>query len=218
VSFQHLQAVADLELGNPTAKLVLYQLARCACGDCGIAWPGIPYLALKTGLGATAVRKGLEWLEAAHYVRIHAYPKGGRGRSTEYVVAEGLMELSTAPCGECRKRMKTHRHAMGFDGSVTAKSGKPTASRAQNPPPGDTQEVIEAEEVRAADPPARQASPPGAAEPPLSEPPPNPVKARARVGELIRDLGAALGGESPAAGNHDPQKRRSEGTTAPRKP
>lgn len=114
MSFEHLDAAADLELGNPTAKLVLIPLARAACLTCGIAWPGVAFMVRKTGLGTTAVRKGLDWLEAHGLVLVHAYPKGGRGRSTEYIVLPGVMKLSTAPCEQCRLRMKTPRDAVGL--------------------------------------------------------------------------------------------------------
>lgn len=86
-------------------KLVLLALADHACEECGLAWPGRRLLGQKTLLGPTRIGKAVDELLAVGLVVVHAYPKGGRGRSTEFVVLPGL-KLSPPPCPRCLEAQK----------------------------------------------------------------------------------------------------------------
>jgi hypothetical protein len=156
MAFDHLDAAARLEGIPPAPKSVLVHLSQPACEVCGLTWAGLAWLERKTGLGRTAISSALEYLVRDGHLTIHAYPKGGRGRSTEYVVLPAIVKLSTPACGKCRANMKTGRHAVGIDNSETEKptasrsvSGKPTAETPQNLPPGGHQSVRESESVSA---------------------------------------------------------------------
>lgn len=142
-------AAWELEL-DPITKLVLLRYAWHACEVCGLAWPGVKTLTEKTGLGATAVRKHVDALEHAGWLRLHAYPKGGRGRSTQYVVLPGLPGLSTAPCAKCQWNLSNPSPRGGFatmsgdKGTATRSlSGKPTAPEAKTHRAGDPVPVSE---------------------------------------------------------------------------
>ena len=211
MSWSHLDAAANLEGLPPAAKSVLMHVAQPACEACGIAWPGVPWLERKSGLGKTAIRAALEWLVKAGHLKIYAYPQGGRGMSTEYIVLPQLTELSTTPCGECRSRMKRHRLAVGIDQSVTPKptarrwvSAKPTAQTTQNPPRGGDQSFIESESFTRTSGPSPSAR--GSATPPPSEPPPptNAQESYQAVLRLVDAVGDALGPPSLRTGNGDP--------------
>jgi len=200
VSFEHLDAAARLEGLPPAPKSVLVHVAQHACVTCGLAWPGVPLLERKSGLGRTAIKLALEWLVKAGQLRIHAYPHGGRGMATEYIVLPSLTGLSTAPCGECRQRMKRGRLAAGIDERVTPKpaarrpvTAKPAGFGVENRPLGGPQSVRESESVTTASgpsPPAREA-----ATPPPSDPtqPLNATENARRAEELAHALGATLG-------------------------
>lgn len=112
-------------LPGPT-KLVLMILASHACNLCGLCWPGMKTLTQECGLGQTRIREALDELVSGDLIAVHAYPKGGRGRATEYVVLPKHMELSTAPCGKCRENQEKPPRGEGFDESGTQ---KPTARR-----------------------------------------------------------------------------------------
>jgi hypothetical protein len=139
-----------ISLGNaPATKSVLIAIADAGCNACGLAWPGAPLLESKTELGNSTVRKSLNELERQGLIRTVRYPNGGRGVTTEYLVLEHVVELSPAPCEECRKRMKNPPPAGTYNKSVTNKpattervSGETRHHRAKNPPPrGDQQSV-----------------------------------------------------------------------------
>lgn len=149
MSVKHARAVWGLELPALTQH-VLHALADHACECCGLAWPSVPTLAAKCNLGATTVREALDRLERAGLLRVHAYPQGGRGRSTQYVVLPELAELSTAPCGKCAGNLRNPPPRVGFDKSVTDKptaargvSAKPTAPAVKTHRRGDPQPVAE---------------------------------------------------------------------------
>jgi hypothetical protein len=130
VSYEHQSVTAQLETVRPaSAKLVLFQLADRACVVCGMAWPGVPWLMRKTGMSDTGVRSGIEALKAQGLIVPKDFLTGGRGRTVEYIVLPGLMELSTGPCGECQKRMKRYR----VPGGIANRK----RSQKQNPPPGE---------------------------------------------------------------------------------
>jgi len=174
VSLAHLVAVSRLELPAST-KAVLTWLAFHACENCGLCWPGMKLLCLETGLGETAIRKGIDGLERAGQVRIHGYATGGRGRATEYVVLPGLPEFSTAPCGKCRQNLRNPSRSVGFDNGVTDKPlasrgvlDKPLVSGAENPSRGEPQSSEEQNHHAR----AREAEPPPAGPAPVSNPAP----------------------------------------------
>jgi hypothetical protein len=112
--------VHNTTAGRPGSKAVLYCLADLACDRCGRAWPGVEFIARRTEMGKTGVRKALDDLKAAGLITVHAFPSGGRGRATEYIVLPQLPKLSTAPCVECGERSKTHRTGGGFIGQGDA--------------------------------------------------------------------------------------------------
>jgi DNA-binding MarR family transcriptional regulator len=95
----------------PAQKFVLLALGDHACEFCGLCWPGIRSLGEKTGLGERSVTRALNELIAAGMVTIHRYPKGGRGRATEYLIlpAHDVLpkgrERQAAPCAHCQMRM-----------------------------------------------------------------------------------------------------------------
>lgn len=86
---------------DATTRLVLLAYADHACEVCGLCWPGVRHLSLKTSLGETAISSATKRLaDAGHLVPV-GYQRGGRGRSAEWVVLPKDTELSTAPCGKC---------------------------------------------------------------------------------------------------------------------
>lgn len=192
MAFPLLGRAADLEI-DPHPKLVLIALANRACEDCGFAWPGLKYLQRKTHLGETTITGALRFLLASGLVRVHRYPHGGRGRTTEYVVLEQFFKFSTAPCGECVQKQErgrvaggfgktgrvaggfgddTPREATGFNGDVTVNLSNPPPRDPETPRHATTiQSEIHIQSSRAlgareADPPA---SPPGATASPIPD-------------------------------------------------
>jgi hypothetical protein len=200
VSFEHLDAAAQLEGLPPAPKSVLVHVAQHACVTCGLAWPGVPLLERKTGLGRTAIKLGLEWLVNAGHLKIHAYPHGGRGMATEYIVLPSITGLSTAPCGECRQRMKRGRLAAGIDERVTEKpaarrpvTAKPAVSGVENRPLGGPQSVIESESVTRVRAKPVETSPSAPLTPSDPNPPLSASENARRAGELARALGDTIG-------------------------
>ncbi len=198
--------MAALSLELPKAlKLLLYDLAIRACPHCGLTWPGIPNLMRSTGMGETLLRETLGELARSDpsLIVVHRYPSGGRGRATEYVVLPHHTDLSTAPCGECKSRMKTPRAAGGM-----TTSGQQNPSRGGGYPQNPTektskprarvthqQEVQQQQEgaSRQVDP---SATPSGAAAPPMSE---NPATvARQEVERMIRASQPTSGPDRPS--------------------
>lgn len=106
MSNRHLHAALETTVGSPGAKSTLLLLADRACGECGLAWPGVETLMRWSEMGESSVRRALELLRERGLVAVHRFPKGGRGLSTEYVVLPHLPGLSTAPCAECGKKLK----------------------------------------------------------------------------------------------------------------
>lgn len=111
MSAQH-QRVAWEVIGLDThERLLLLAYARHACQFCGLCWPGHVRLQIMTGMGRTTIKATAARLVAAGHLAVHAYPRGGRGMSTEYVVLPKELALSTAPCGKCVDNFKTGRGA-----------------------------------------------------------------------------------------------------------
>lgn len=63
----------------------------------GICWPKKETIAGKTGMSIRTVQAAVAELGRLGYLRVHRYPNGGRGRSTEYVVAVGPHALDVVP-------------------------------------------------------------------------------------------------------------------------
>jgi hypothetical protein len=106
-------------------KHVLQCLAFRACGTCGHARPSVPLLALDTGMSERAVRDALvELRQRPDLLAVWAYSKGGRGRTTEFIVMPALAKLSTMDCADWGKHSNTLRQLPGIDNSVTPKPGK----------------------------------------------------------------------------------------------
>jgi hypothetical protein len=110
------QERATLAVKLPHAvKHVLQCLAFRACGTCGHARPSVPLLALDTGMSERAVRDALvELRQRPDLLAVWAYSKGGRGRTTEFIVMPALAKLSTMDCGDWGKHSNTLRHAQGL--------------------------------------------------------------------------------------------------------
>jgi hypothetical protein len=193
VSNAHVTATREIRGLTPPAKFVLFLLADHACPTCGLAWPGVPCLMRESELGHTSVEKALAQLRERALIEVRGYPTGGRHRATEYLVLSAVLGLSTAPCVECRQKLKTPRHAEGIQSHETPKPPatrwvleKPPVLGTENPPPRGAQASIEAEASPRAS--AREAEPrsapatPAAAAPaaPLFEPP-QPPRAVAEI-------------------------------------
>lgn len=106
MGFRALQIAYPLDLGKPAPKAVLLAMAWHACDDCRTSWPGHSLLTADTHLGRTAIKAALATLVLDNWLVIGRFPNGGRGLATEYVVLPSFPVKSTAPCGECRNRMK----------------------------------------------------------------------------------------------------------------
>lgn len=76
-------AVWELAL-PPTQLLVMLALADHAHDDGSKCYPGVRYLAWKTGRSERQVQRALRELEAAGLIAPVAYAAGGRGHATEY--------------------------------------------------------------------------------------------------------------------------------------
>lgn len=63
----------------------------------GISWTKKETVMRETGLSAATVTRALHALVAAGLLVVHAYPKGGRGRSTEYRVLPSEWEADQEP-------------------------------------------------------------------------------------------------------------------------
>lgn len=75
-------------------KFVLVALADHA-DERGVCWPGVWRLTMFTQLSERTVQRCLQELVRLGVVKIRAYPKGGRRRATEYVVAVPVAGEST---------------------------------------------------------------------------------------------------------------------------
>lgn len=127
MSVAHLNAAWDALVRTRNERILLLAYGRHACAFCGMCWPGNVRLELMCLLGETALSEARQSLVAQGYIKIHAYPRGGRGRATEIIVLLAGTELSTGPCGKCVENMKTPRRARGFE-----------PPDEQNPPPSGT--------------------------------------------------------------------------------
>lgn len=131
VGVQHIRHAYSLQAGGPGAKAVLLCLADRACDTCGLAWPGLLYVSERTEIPEKRARVHVHALVEAGLLLVHAYSKGGRGVSTEYIVLPGFTKLSTAPCEKCAQLKKTPPTRGGFIGRPGA---KPSPGDRGNPP------------------------------------------------------------------------------------
>lgn len=106
---------------SPPQKGVLMQLADMA-DDSGCCWPGVARLSERTAFSERCVRNALRSLEAMGLVRTSR--GGGRGKSNEYLLQMGVLQLAAA---QTPKREKAARPAASAPGSS-----------AGNPAPEDT--------------------------------------------------------------------------------
>lgn len=180
MGYAHMNALRMIQVrGGVYSKTVLMALADGACPFCGLVWWGVRKLETVTQAGPTRIKASLEELVADGFLRIHAYPRGGRGMTTEYVVAPALVEhTETAPCQRCLAEMKPTRSKQ-FAGRPVSRMehskqvagrpvlSKPVAETPQNSSPGDPHPPVEPEPPRArareedrADPGAGAAAPP----------------------------------------------------------
>jgi hypothetical protein len=137
MGFAQSRAALGVKL-PPGPKNVLNVLAFYACELCGHARPGVALIMLNTGLGERAVRQALEELRSnPEILRVWAYPKGGRGVTTEYIVMPGVAKLSTADCQYREKHTKSLHHAQGIGvtgGGNPAREWSKTLHQAQDHP------------------------------------------------------------------------------------
>jgi hypothetical protein len=150
VSWHHKEAVRDVQCrGGPHSKAILKAMADAACEFCSLCWPGVKCLARENMIGQTRIREALEELATDGYLKIHAYPHGGRGRTTEYIVTMRVGEDVQAPCAKCRENKESHRPAVGMTKTKhTGRrwvSAKPTGLDGENPPRSGAQYPVETE-------------------------------------------------------------------------
>jgi pyocin large subunit-like protein len=195
-----IAAAYRIQVGSSTTKSILIAMCDAGCNKCGLAFPGVPGLEAKTELGGTAVRKALEELIRQGLIRPVRYLNGGRGVSTEYILLQHIVELSTAPCEECSTKMKNPPPRGWYDKGITT---KPIATRGvlvkthhlatENPSRGGDQQSVTDTTVSTEEssPPARLAA---SSEP--TDPTPWAENAR-RARELANALGVQVGLQSP---------------------
>src|SRR5687767_7242901 len=82
MSIKLMSEVWHLELDHPQL-LMLLALASHA-DDTGRAFPGVAYLAWKTGYSERMVQRHLRTLEHSGLITVTRFQQGGRGRATEY--------------------------------------------------------------------------------------------------------------------------------------
>ena len=201
------QQAAALKIQLPAGpKNVLNVLAFHACDLCGRAWPGVPTLALETGLSPRAVKDALAELRGrADLLAVYRYSKGGRGVSTEYIVIPALAKLSTPECGRCENRTDTVHmaHPLTKAGPVNgANSVSETVRQTYHQQSVEHQQSggEPASEPAAASPDGLGVEPPP--ESPLSEPPPpRAPQTPAEVTAYVAAISARLHLRSPAKGN-----------------
>lgn len=133
MSNRHIDAAWQVKVPG-RQKLILLALADHACDECGLAWPGVSRLAERTGIGATTLREDLQALTDAGWLEIRRYPRGGRGRATEYVVLRAYVEVGQAPCSECARKLAGRRPS---DTQHTGDGFRPAAPPAETHRPGD---------------------------------------------------------------------------------
>lgn len=97
---------------TPPQKCVLMQLAALA-DDSGCCWPGVARLAERTGFSERCVRGALRDLEGMGLVR--TVRGGGRGRSNDYALQMGALQLAVAPAAAPEKPAPDA--GQGFDSS-----------------------------------------------------------------------------------------------------
>lgn len=115
MSVRHQRVAWDVIGLDSYERLLLLAYARHACEDCGLCWPGAARIEILTGIGRTTLTAVRGRLIAKGALKIHAYPRGGRGMSTEMIVLPRDIKLSTAPCGKCVDNLKTNRAAVGIE-------------------------------------------------------------------------------------------------------
>lgn len=194
MGFQSVQAAYGVTVGKPGTKAVLLSLAWHACDSCGIAWPGHKAIAADTEIGRSRISEALAELVAAGWLAVYRFPNGGRGLSTEYIVLQSVRKLSTAPCAECRKRMKNVPQSGPFTAAAAEKSpqggrigGKPSGKSSETVQTGNHQQSVTYQQSGSASP---HESEPGTSpgENLFSEPPPRPT-----IPESAQDALRALG-------------------------
>jgi hypothetical protein len=209
-------------------------MAAHSCQFCGLTWLGIKRMQDETGMGETSVRAALRHLVDAGLLLVHAYPQGGRGRATEYIVlpgaARGVEKLSTAPCGKCLFNQAKGPSGEGFDKSGTKETPRVARGIAKtprvaslNPVPGyaptekNTTTITPHASAREADPSPSAAGP---ATPAASEPPTPAQRAQARrmVAKINQAISAITWDERGYTGKDGSPRPLSEGNGAPPMP
>lgn len=239
LSYDHSQVALEVELATAPKCLLLVMAAR-ACPGCGLTWLGTRRLTRETGLGETSLRKALRELTDLGHITIHAYPKGGRGRATEYVVLPQVLRLSTAPCGECRARMANPSRGEGFEKEGTENPARgegyrrnPARKGVKTPRTGTDQQSVQPNSHSTGSPVQRvltdtsgpRPTASGSAAPPTPDPPsPRPTPPRnaqealAAVNAMTQGLQTHMGMFVPRRANSGTQEGGKAPTTAPEKP
>jgi hypothetical protein len=212
-------------------KVTLMILAAHSCQFCGLTWLGIKRMQDETGMGETSVRAALRHLVDAGLLLVHAYPLGGRGRATEYIVLpdvpRGVEKLSTPPCGKCLFNQAKGPSGEGFDKSKTEKTPRVARGIAKtprvaslNPVPGyaptekNTTTITPHARAREADPSPAAAGP---ATPASSDPPTPAQRAQARrmVAKINRAISSSTWGDRRYSAKDGSDRPLSEGNGAP---
>ena len=198
----HIRAAYETTAGGPGLKAVLACMADRACDVCGLAWPGIPYLAERTEIPERRVSAHLAALKASGLIAVHGYSTGGRGRTTEYIVLPQVSKLSTAPCEKCGQRRKTLSPRAVFT------APNPVVSGGGNPVATDTPSISIYPSVDpSAEPSRKPGHEPGRSEAPVSADGSEPAK----VPQATLDFLASLGVHPPTASEGKPTKHPPRG-------
>ncbi len=212
MGFRTLEQARATQTGKPASKAVLMALAWHACDDCGCAWPGHGALSDWTELGRSTIATALAALVKDGLLVIGRFSSGGRGLSTEYVVLPQRTELSPAPCGECRKRMK-NPPAIGWF-SRPARGNRPESgpftpetvqSGAENPPAFGHQQSVTTQQSGEAAPRSVEPAPPGGQA--FDHPSDDPA-GRLAAQEALRAVAAMVRGSEPP---NDPERGKAQG-------
>jgi hypothetical protein len=123
------------------AKSLLWCVSYHCCRYCGLIWLGIPRMVLECCMNEHRIRAAIAELEQRGLLQARFFLKGGRGKTTEYVVLPGHLALQAPRCNKCvENQSKTPTPGSGFDKGNTPTPGSgyrsiPRGKRPQNPEP-----------------------------------------------------------------------------------
>ncbi len=202
-------------------KVVLLVMAGHCCKFCGLTWLGLDRLTQECGVSVTTLRAAIADLVSLGHLKIAYYPKGGRGKATEYVVFPNDPRLIPARCRVCLENQQKGPRGGGFDKGKTARQArgiaeKPLGNDPQKGQHGYHPTVIQHKSTVSA---ASGASGPRPAvgEPAtpadFGPPPTNAAEARARVDAMVKAAGSRITPRVATAPRTVPSSSKSEATS-----